>query len=178
MITIKSDKLAYGINFPTSLNELTPEVLKGISEDIKLPKHYCIVALAFKTKIFDFVASMTAKQKTSLGVTPILCKISDEDSKAINAEVGDKIIMDRSSLERGSHLNINISINSNAARNYFEKDKDLVKSILTSTTTSIDVTQNIIILEFKICPVNDINAAIPMNYATIDPFIINDTKLN
>lgn len=178
MITIKSDKLSYGINFPTSLNELNSEILNNISEDIKLPKHYCIIALAFKTKIFDFVASLSAKQRTSIGVTPILCKISDEDSKEINANVGDKIIMDRSSLERGSHLNINISINSNNARAYFEKDKDLVKSIINSSTTDIDVTQNIIILEFKICPVNDINAAIPIDYNNIDPFIVRDINLN
>lgn len=190
MIEIKSEKMSYGINFPTSINELTPDVLKTITEGVKLPKHYCIIALAFDTKIFEFCTVMNSTKNTNVAVTPILAKISQEDSDEINASIGDKIIIDRSSLERGVHLNLKIAISSISARNYFNNNPELVKAIMTKRDNIITFngninkqltptqSQNIIILEFKICPINDISAAIPMNYHGIDPFLIKDDDIN
>lgn len=190
MIEIKSAKMSYGINFPTSVKEFTPEVLETITNGVKLPKHYCIIALAFDTKVFDFCAAINSSRNTNVAVTPILAKISQEDSKEINASVGDKIIMDRSSLERGVHINLKTVISSNAARNYFNSDPDLTKAIMTKNDDKIIIDKtasrkltaakspNIIILEFKICPVNDIAAAIPMDYQSIDPFLVMDSNLN
>lgn len=190
MITIKSKKKNYGINFPTSVSEITPDVLKTITENVKLPKHYCIVALAFETKVFDFCAAISSNKNTNVGVTPILAKISDEDSKDVNALVGDKIIMERSCLERGVHLNLKTSISSIAARNYFNSDPDLAKAILMKNTEGIIIDHNlnkslqssnspkIIVLEFKICPVNDIAAAIPDTPNPYDPFIVVDENKN
>lgn len=177
MITIKSKTKAYGINFPTSVNEINKDVLNLITENVKLPKHYAIVALAFDTKVFDFCAAMNSKHSTNINVTPILAKISNEDSEEINASIGDKLIIDRSSLERGVHINIRTSISANAARNYFNSDPDLIKSIMTRSEkddAAYKLKQsNIIVVEFKIVPVNDISAAIPMNKSNVDPFIVN-----
>lgn len=184
MITIKSKKKNYGINFPTSVSEIKPEYLAAISENVKLPKHYCIIALAFETKVFDFCAAMNSNKNTSVTVTPILAKIHDEDSKSVNANVGDKIIMERSCLERGVHLNLKTMVSSNNARNYFNSDPDLTKAIIMKDTEGIIIDKNlnknlvasqspnIIVLEFKICPVNDISAAIPVNTSIVDPFIM------
>lgn len=189
MIEIKSEKMSYGINFPTSINELTPGVLKAITEGVKLPKHYCIIALAFDTKIFEFCAAMNSSRNTNVAVTPILAKISQEDSDEVNASVGDKIIMDRSSLERGVHINLKTAISSTSARNYFNNDPNLSKAVmikngkiafdraLNKKLTSAQ-SPNIIILEFKICPVNDISAAIPMNYHGVDPFLVRNNNMN
>lgn len=189
MIEIKSDKMSYGIKFPTSIKELTPEVLNTITDGVRLPKHYCIVALAFNTKIFDFCTAMNSNKDTNVSVTPILAKIDDEDSKEINAFVGDKIIIYRTSLERGAHINLRTAISSNSARNYFNKDTDLIKAIVTKdnkTVVTKDLNKqltaaqspNIIVLEFKIIPVSEINAAIPIEYNPIDPFIYTDKDLN
>lgn len=190
MITIKSAKKNYGINFPTSVSEITPDVLKAITLDVKLPKHYCIIALAFETKVFDFCAAINSNKNTNVAVTPILAKISDEDSKDVNALVGDRVIMERSCLERGVHLNLKTSISSTAARKYFNSDPDLAKAILMKNTEGIiiDHTINkslqstnspkIIVLEFKICPVNDIAAAIPDTNNPYDPFIAVDENKN
>lgn len=184
MIEIKSQKKSFGINFPSSVNEVTPDVLNSISEGIKLPKHYCIVALAFNTKLFDFCTAIKNNRNDSVGVTPILAKISKEDSELINANVGDKIIIERSSLERGAHINLRCAISSNFARKYFNEDPELTRAIITKDNkVAIDnninkqligsQSPNIIVLEFKICPVNDIYAAIPMNNETLDPFIVD-----
>lgn len=178
MITIKSEKKSYGINFPTSKEEITSELLGTITEYVKLPKHYCIVALCFQTKIFDFVAMVKSSNNANVAVTPVLAKISAEDAELINASVGDKLIIDRSSLERGVHLNLPVAISSNAARNYFNSDSEFCRNLMTKNDKAntdkklIDAkNSNIIVLEFKIVPVNDISAAIPMKHKVYDPFI-------
>lgn len=178
MITIKSEKKSYGINFPTSIDEITAEHLATITNGVKLPPHYCIVALAFNTKVFEFCASINSNRNSNIKVIPVLAKISAEDSCILNANVGDKVIINRSSLERGSHINIKTAINSSYASKYFSDDPELLKAILSkSKIGNIDESlvasksQNIIVLEFKIVPVNEIVATIPMNYIDTDPFI-------
>ena len=189
MIEIKSDKLSYGIKFPTSIKELTPELLNTITEGVRLPKHYCIIALAFNTKVFDFCTAINSNKDTNVSVTPIVAKIYKEDSDEVNAFVGDKAIVYRTSLERGAHLNLQTAISSNSARNYFNKDADLVRAIVTKNNKAItnknlnsqlisSQSPNIIVLEFKIIPVTDIYAAIPMDYKPVDPFVYTDEQIN
>lgn len=189
MLLIKSNKMSYGINFPTSLNEITPEVLNTITEGVKLPKHYCIVALAFKTKVFDFCTMINSNKQATIGVVPILAKISEEDSELVNSKVGDKIIIDRSSLERGVQLKLNTLISSDNAKHYFNSDPSISKSIITNDNKLFkdnninkqligSNSPNIIILEFKIVPVNDISASINLEHRNIDPFKYIDVDNN
>lgn len=179
MIEIKSDKLNYGINFPTSIYEITSDDLKHITSNVKLPKHYCIVALAFTTKLFDFCTAINSNRSTDVSVTPILAKISEDDVHVVNANVGDKLIVNRSSLERGVHINLKTVISSNVARNYFNSDQELIKNIVTKNSKAninkdlvSDKSPNIVVLEFKILPVTDISASVPIECDTIDPFIV------
>lgn len=185
MLEIKSKAKSYGINFPTSVEEITPEVLENITKGVKLPKYYCIVALCFKTKLFEFVTAIDSKRETNVSVVPILAKISEEDAKDINTAVGDKLIIDRSSLERGSHLNLPVMIGSNNASKYIKSDNDLVRTISSGNFNKpkIDLNINkslipansptIVVLEFKIVPINTINASVPVDHKVEDPFIIN-----
>lgn len=191
MIRIKSKTSLDGILFPTSLNEITPEVLDIISKDVHLPKYYCIVALAFETKLFDFATTIKNPKNTTVGVTPILCKLSEELAEEYATKenqiykVGNKVIIDRSSLERGVHLNLKTIISSTAAHRFFEKDSNLVKDILANKETiAVDCrtgkelttkdVNNIVILEFKVVPINDIVATIPISCQHIDPFIAKE----
>lgn len=186
MIEIKSEKMNYGIKFPTSINEITPEVLETITDSVKLPKHYCIVALVFNTTLFNFCAAMNSNKDTNLLVTPLLAKISKEDSDELNANVGDRIIIDRSSLERGSHIHLKTAISSVSAKNFFIDNSDIIKQILTKHEDKVIAgnyisngkSPNIIVLEFKICPVCDINASVAMDVKTIDPFLVRYDNIN
>ena len=99
MIEIKSKKKSYGIRIPSSIGEITPEVLNTLVKGVKLPKHYCIVALCFDTKLFDFMTSINAKKPSTVAVSPLLAAISDEDSELINANIGDKLILNRTAIE-------------------------------------------------------------------------------
>ena len=53
-----------------------------------------------------------------------------------------------------------------------------VCGLLNITVIPVSYTHLIIILEFKIVPVNDISAAIPVNYKNIDPFKVVDVDVN
>lgn len=181
MIQIKSEKKSYGINFPTSIDELTPEVLTSITEQVKLPKHYCIIALCFKTRLFDFVVAMNSKKEHSISVVPILAKISEEDAAETNASISNKVIVSRSSLEMGTHISLPVIISTDNTRNYLASDESLTKSIITRSNPIFkDMTKsdNIIVLEFKIIPVSDIKATVPCEANGIDPFVIRDGNLN
>lgn len=185
MIKIKSEKRSYGINFPTSIEEITPEHFSSILEGVKLPPHYCVVALCFRVKLFDFVTAIGNKRNTNVNVVPRLAAISEDDAKTINGNIGDKIIINRSTIERGDHLAVPTMISSVNAELYFKGDTDLCRAITTGKFESasdnpktVAISPNkdnyIVIVEFKIIPVNDISACIPMNRTVIDPFIITD----
>lgn len=186
MLKIKSEKMSYGINFPSSVNEITVDMLNVITEKVKLPKYYCVVALCFKTKVFDFCTMISSNNvNKDISVIPILAKISDEDSESIKAKVGDKIIIDRSSLERSSRINIPVSISSDNVKNYFNSDRDLSRAIVTKDECAIadnninkqlikSNSPDIIIMEFKVVAINDIVASTPMDNRIQDPFIIRD----
>lgn len=186
MITIKSTKSNFGAIIPTSLNELNREVLEQLVKNIKLPKHYAIVCMCFKTTLFDFVAVAKNPKETSVMVIPLLAKISDEDKETTNAEVGDKIIIDRTSLERGSHLHVPTLITSNNLRNYIFSDNALTKAILSNNVSSnelddktkvvIDKGRNIpiYVVEFKIVAASDIRASLGVDSIINDPWIKTD----
>lgn len=171
MLQIKSKFKDFGINFPTSINEITPEVLNSITEGVKLPKHYCIVAMVFQPKLFEFISAFKNKN-ASINVTPILAKIAEGCNNEINASVGDKLIIDRSSLERSVHLNLPIMISSTNAANYINDDKELIKAITAGEFNSNNRSARIIVLEFKIVPINCISAATTVNQKIVDPFLI------
>lgn len=188
MLEIKSKKLNYGINFPTELSEITVDALTELTKDIKLPNHYCIVALCCRTKLFSFAASMKNGKDSNVQVTPLLAKISEENAKEVNVSVGDKVIVDRSSLERGVHLTIPTLIATNNAYAYLDKDPDLSKAIITGNGSEVLIDPNInkslaagnspyiYIINFKILPVNDLYGSVPVDSKVIDPF--KSTKAN
>lgn len=179
MITIKSASAKYGINFPSDVTEITPEMLNSVTANVKLPKYYCIVALCYKTKVFDFVASLNKKSAPMVATIPLIAKIGDEEAKERNVKVGDRIITDRSALERGTHINLRTMISLGNAGNYFAKDKELIGQILKGEYNygeNQPAKPEIIIVEFKILPVGEIYASIDSSVQAIDPFMI--TTLN
>ena len=186
MFKVKSKKQDYAINFRTEITEINSECLREITNGVKLPKHYAIVALCFKTNLFNYVAMLRSNKKNnSAYVVPLMAAANEEDLKEINVSIGDKLIIDRSALERGSHINLPTVISSTKAMDYFAADNDLAKAIMTKNPTGLNVeiteeelkeNKNIIVMEFKIVPVNDISASVPVNFVINDPFKLKEDK--
>lgn len=181
MIEVKSINADYSINFPTDLNEINADVLNQLTTDVKLPKYYCLVALAYKTTLFNFATSLNGKQEFNMMVAPIMAKISDEDAASCNSEVGDILIIDRSSLERSVHIGISTVVNASKAKSYLAKDTELVKSIVKRDGRIIDkntANSSIILLEFKVVPINTISASFRQDIEHTDPFKIINADIN
>ena len=175
MIQIKSEKKNFGIIFPTSINEISATDLQTVVSKVKIPNNYCILALCFKIKLFDFVVSINNKKDDTVSVVPLLAYINPNDKYLLNAEIGDKVIINRSSLEMGSHLHINTMISIDNAKNYIMSDNDLSKSIITKTHeiySNNKHNDDIIILEFKIVPISDIRGTIDRKNDIIDPYMV------
>lgn len=170
MVTIKSKEKNYAINVPETITKGTKEVISNYLTNIHLPKNYCVIALCYKTRIFDFITMLKSSKDSTINVCPILAKISDEDANKINAEVGRKVIISRSSLERAVHLNVKCAISVSSVRDYFIDSPSYVKELMTDKSNDNIAKKDIILIEYKIVPITDISATID-DKQIIDPMI-------
>ena len=182
MITIKSKNKNYGINFPTSVEEVTPTALKAVLENVNLPKYHCVIAMCSSIKLFDLVTAISGANKDTITqVIPLIGKINESDNENLNANVGERVIIDRSSLERGVHLTTAFSISSSNAMRYINSDADLKKDILSgkfnnasngqlNKSLSLTTSPQIVLVEFKIVPVSAISATIKNDTDYVDPY--------
>ena len=199
MIELKSEKKNYSVVLPTDLKEFTPEVLEALTAGVKLPKWYCIIGMCYNIKLFDIAINTTQKRDQNFTVHPILVKADKEDLKDTNAVVGDKIVIDRSSLERGIHLVIPTMISINNISNFIRDDNALRESLLKGGTGESNIinlskvtdskkqsvdriaerSPSVFVIEFKIVPVSDISASISVDNKIVDPFKkVDITKVN
>lgn len=178
MIKVVSKDSNYGINFPESINEIKVEHFEAILANVKIPKHYAIVALAFRTTLFDFATAVNKQMNNDVSVTPILMYIDEADKENVRANVGDKVVVTRSSLERGVHLNLPVAISSVNAAGYIQDHRDTYLDIIKFANKNAK--DNIYLLEFKIVPVTEISASIDMTKELFDPYITieDNTQLN
>ena len=186
MIKLESKNRNYAVNFPQTASEIRPEDLSMAVNDINLPKYYCIVAMLTSIKLFDLATAINGANKDTITkVIPVLAKINDCDNDMLKGEVGERIIIDRSSLERGVHLSTSLSIGSNNAMSFINSDADLKKDILSGKYNvektgklNVGVSPNIVLVEFKIVPINSIVALVKKSVEVIDPYKVANTEIN
>ncbi len=167
MITIKSKSANYGINIPTAPEEISKEKLNKLTENFKLPQYYCVVALRYRITLFELCMNSRGKgRKQLVSVVPILAKKNDKELPF--AEVGDRILIDGSEIERGSHLNINTCITPDKISNYILNDDELNKASINHSLTGKE-DDTIYCLEFKVIPINSVKGSIIGNVD--DPFL-------
>lgn len=168
MLKIENDVRSYGINIPTSLEEITPEYFEKLFKNIKVAKNYCIVALCNCETLFSCVSNYKNKTNGYSSVIPIIAVPNGYD-----ANVCDRISIEPSSLERALHINVpNNVIGYNFVGNYCNEDKNLTEAILKGTFfnngkhTGAELAKrnapNCYFVEFKIVPFVDIKATYSM----------------
>ena len=171
MIKVESKFKDFGINIPTKLSEITSKALEAVLSNVVVAKHYCIVALCQNESLFGIINNKVS----TVEVIPIIAKISDEDSKLIGMNKMDKIIIDRSTLERGYHLYLKHNVLSPQFINKFiTNDTELTRSITVGTfgqKQGYNKGQKVWFLEFKVIAINDLKAAINSESGNSNPFI-------
>lgn len=175
MIKIVNEK-GFGIRFPQTVDEISVVNLQKITSNISLAKHYAIVIIAAKTNIFNLCTTIGTKnnKEAVLSAVPILAKINEDYD--VPFEIGEKILIDRTSLERGQHVVVKSMINSNAARTFISNNPFIYKNALAHNYDKFiedydkdKTSTDIVIIEAKIIPVSDIKGSIK-NEKVVDPF--------
>lgn len=187
MIKLESNLKKYSLLIPTSIKEFTPEILNSMTSNINLAPNYAIVAIIYKTKLFEFSASIDKKYPTEVGVIPIIAKISNEDANKVNTKVGYKVNIVRSLIERGEHINLpNNAISIDKVRSFIKNNPQLSKDIMTGEyfkqegKTILESKNNspyCYFPEFKIIPVCDIHASYDIT-TPINEVFVEQNKVN
>lgn len=177
MIKVESKFKDFGIQIPTDISEITSETLDAILTNVVIAKHYCVVALCQNESLFGVINNKVS----TVEVMPIIAKISKEDAELIGMNQMDKIIIDRSTLERGYHLYLKHNVLSPQFVNkYITNDTELTRSITVGTfgqNQGYTKGQKVWFVEFKVIAINDLRAAITDKHKAINPFIILLKKL-
>lgn len=179
MLIIQGNNKTYGINVPTAEKEITASFLTKVTERVKLNKYQTIVALVMKTKIWDFCMSIrNPKKDQNVAITAKLAKFialnPDEKDGALpikNMSVGDIVVIDRSSIERGIHLSVPTIISPAGLSKYLEEDKDLLTDIVTGKRPDLS-NQYICLVQFKIVPISTITATYDAEEKVQDDFVL------
>lgn len=177
MINLTSKITGKAICLPERIDEIKPEYFDALLANVHLPKFYSIVGICYNTKLYDFAITVNNNKTNDVSVTPVIAKINEDDAKAFNAKVMDRIVIDRSALERGHHININSVITANNFGIFLINNENLLKAIIRKDENVLNkeiLNSSIILVEFKIIPVNDINGVIDKTISIIDPFDITN----
>jgi hypothetical protein len=168
MLELQSKNANYGINVPTEEKEIDEKVLTKLLSNIALPKYYCVIALRYRVKLFDLVitSKSNTKKQQMVSVVPILAKFNEGDLTI--GEVGNRVLIDPSEIERGSHLNVNTVITPNKIADYINSDEELTKGVI---GRKLGDDSHVYCLEFKIVPCNSIKGIIDGKIE--DPFAKN-----
>lgn len=170
MLKVESKVANYAINVPTKREDITPESLGKLLENVIVAKYHCIVALIYNDTLFGVVNN----KKEVVNVIPVVAKISDEDSSSTGVLVGQQVVIDRTSLERGYHLYLPNNVLSPAyLAKYIDSDKDLRHKVTMGTygeEQGYKRGDKVYTVEFKVIPVNDLKAAIDNNIKIDNPF--------
>ena len=171
MITLANDKVKEKINVPTSIADITPEVLTKLSENIVLPKYYVLVALCWDVHFADVF--FNAKKNKEAKVIP-LCAKANVDEEYNWLTVGKKLILSRSGIEMGVH----VSIPNAASMNSISRWAEAVAKAENPNAKGININTlpngKFILVEFKVVGVNNINGCIESDVLTEDPFAVNE----
>ena len=164
MIKVESKFKDFGIQIPTDISEITSEALDAILTNVVIAKHYCVVALCQNESLFGVINN----------------KISKEDAELIGMNQMDKIIVDRSTLERGYHLYLKHNVLSPQFVNKFiTNDTELTRSITVGTfgqNQGYKKGQKVWFIEFKVIAINDLRAAITDKHNAVNPFVYHSAE--
>lgn len=167
------------LNFPTKVEEITPEYLLNVTKDVEVADNYVLVALCYREKISTIL--MTARQNkkdVTSAVIPLFIKSgrlstngANEESFISKIKTGDKIIAASSQLALGHHVVCPMNtLNINNLIYYTEKDGFAYQR-------AVNIQDYIHFLEFKIIPANDVIAFRPKVDSNFDnPFKIEDAS--
>lgn len=182
MIKLESKLKDYSLLIPTSVKEITPEHYEVMLNSLILQDHYCVIALVHKIKLFSLASVVNAKNPPTVEVIPIIAKVCtpNEDIKE-RLKIGYRAVINRSSLEMGTHYNsAGNDITLTAVNSFIDDDKELRNDIITgdyfkeegkAIIDSKNASPKCCFVEFKIVPINNVIGAYEIGGNKLHPFV-------
>lgn len=167
MIVIASNNKSYDLALPTDTREITNDAINKLAAKIHIAKNYVLVGLITPTQYIRLQAMFGRNGRDDKSfVMPIIAKIGKEDSETSGFEVGETVVISRTALEMGNHVDgFNNPISPRAIYEYIRSDKEVLKR------ANIDEFTQFYTLTFKIVPLNNIVAVYKKNVVTETPFV-------
>lgn len=162
------------LNLPTSLEEISNDYLKQVTEEIKLADDYSLVAVCYREKIANIILSSVKKNNITTACVPVFVKSGNTDSEYIKSiATGDKLVLSGSDIAMGFHATTpknKITINHIV---------DICATDKTSYQRAAMLSDYCYFVEFKIVP----NCSIHGHYSTndlsspfINPYVTSSTE--
>lgn len=176
MITLKHEKVEKVINVPTSISEITSEVLEKLAANIYVAKYHTLVALCWHVGFGEIFFNQNKKDK-SAKVIPLLAKMNipeDEISDYTWLEVGKKLILSRSALEMGVHVHIPNAASMQSIQEWAEDVEKIERPGAKGMSINTLPQGKFILIEFKVVPISQISGVINDDTLSDDPFLVNE----
>ena len=172
----KGEKTTISMNLPTNLDEITPEYLKAVTNDVIVADDYSLIGLLYRETLAGVIlANNQKKGKQSMNVIPVFIKAGKTDSEYIKAiDCKDSLIIASSDISIGYHVvcpknKITIS----QILNYCSIDKNAYKNAITISKKA----DPCYFLEFKLVPNCAIHGCYKKDNDNIEnPFIAITTE--
>lgn len=151
---VQGTKVYFKFHFPTSLEEISVDYLKAVTENVKVADHHSLIGIVYHEKLFDIIVSRKRNQKgLTAGVVPIFIKAGKTDSEFINsAECRDKLVIPSSSLSIAHHVAAPKNV---LSLDYFIRAIDSDNSLAKRYDNNYG-NEQCFFVEFKIIPNNEI----------------------
>lgn len=96
------------IHFPTSMEEISAEMLQKVTSHVKVSAHHSLIAIVYRESIANIALSFKQKkQSITTGVVPIFIKAGETDSDYIKSlNVKDILVIPTSMLSIANHINV------------------------------------------------------------------------
>lgn len=171
----------FKMNLPTSLNEITEDYLRGVTNHIRIAPYHSIVALVYRCKLPEIISTARKKKDLATAIVPLFVSANptvNSEKETINMfasmKTGDKLIIAGTDLERGYHLTCpkNFVTIDNVVRVY-NSDSNFAKGVM--------MDQNYYyFLDFKLVPITDIKGFYSRDKeeSFVNPFIIKNESSN
>lgn len=177
MITLKHEKVKKVINVPTTVNEITPDVLDKLSSNIVLSKYHALVALCWKVSFADIFFTKGKQNNKGAQVIPLLAKanVPEENVKEYEwLKVGQKLILTRSAIEMGVHVHVPNAASINSISAWASEVEQVERPGSKAISINVLPTGEYILVEFKVVNLGDISGVITSDTLEEDPFLINE----
>ena len=176
MITLKHENVERVINVPTSINEITPEVLKKLASNVYVAKYHTLVALCWHVGFGEIFFNQSKKDKGAK-VIPLLAKMNIPENETSDykwLEVGKKLILSRSALEMGVHIHIPNAASMQSIQEWAESVEKIERPGAKGMSINTLPQGKFILIEFKVVPISQISGVINGDNLPIDPFLVNE----